>query len=347
MLNDADERPIGYRPIMSERQILDFRAGNPWTERAATTFRTVSQTAWADPTHPSSEGRRSATWREAIHATVAQCTGFGHVRFAPNRRSAYAQLAASGITPQAVPLTHRRHVLRLAQHHLAVDADGAWRGALPDGTWIGFQVANDETGVRDALPTGRRILLDSDVALGRIALPSAADVIVADARAWGSPVDCALVLARQPLDFLESVQVSTMAVATEALTDALQHMPERSVDESNAMDALEQRLQAEIPDVQFHGTNRVGHIRSFSVLHLDGETLMRALDEAGYVVGSGSACAQDGSPSDVLAAMGRITHGNVRLALPVHCDLTKLSAFADTLIATVARLRREAGVDDL
>ena len=43
---------------------------------------------------------------------------------------------------------------------------------------------------------------------------------------------------------------------------------------------------------------------------------MRALDRRGFAVASGSACtASTLEPSHVLAAMGALTHGNVRVSL--------------------------------
>lgn len=113
------------------------------------------------------------------------------------------------------------------------------------------------------------------------------------------------------------------------------------------MEAFEGRLAQRLADVQFHGRGRVPHIRSLSILHLDAETMMRALDGRGYVVGSGSACVLDGRPSHVLAAMGRVTHGNLRLALPWDLDLAVLDRFADVVADTANALRIEAGVADL
>lgn len=347
MLNDADERPIGYRPIMSERHVLDFQAGNPWSARASDVFSRACTAAWADAAHPASEGRRSAVWRDATRATVAALTGFAHVRFVPDRRAAYEALALAGIRPSAAPATHRRHLLRRGPTPLPVDEHGSSAVPSEHVGWLALQAANDETGVIDAIVNPERVVLDADMTLGRSPVPTDVPVVVADARCWGSPIDLAMVLSHEPIPIFEAVQVPAMAVAVDALTLAFEAMPERALAESVAMQALESRLVRNLPDVQFHGRDRVGHVRSFSVLHLDAETLMRALDAAGYVVGSGSACARDGSPSDVLAAMGRVTHGNVRLALPVGFDLDVLETFAQDLIAIVQRLRREAGVEDL
>jgi len=60
----------------------------------------------------------------------------------------------------------------------------------------------------------------------------------------------------------------------------------------------------------------VPHLLTFSALYVDGETLTSELDRAGFAVASGSACsASSEHPSHVLAAMGALTHGNVRVSL--------------------------------
>lgn len=339
--------PIRYGRIMSIRRVLDLRAGAPWGERALEVFGQASASAWGDPSHPSSEGRRAAVWLEAAAATVRGATGFPHVHFLPHRDAAPGALREAGVVMASAPATHRRRILAHAAATLPVDFDGHRLDDGADQGWLVLQAGNEETGVIDLPAVNRSVVLDASMSLGRSPLPFPADIVIADARAWGSPVDCALLLSTRELGLAPRVQVAPVVVAVDALTAALDGMAARAAAEEAAMVALEQRISASLADVQFHGTHRVPHIRSFSVLHLDAETLMRELDAAGWVVGSGSACVQDGTPSHVLGAMGRITHGNVRLALPIGCDLDALAQFADVLASTVRRLRREAGVDDL
>ena len=61
-------------------------------------------------------------------------------------------------------------------------------------------------------------------------------------------------------------------------------------------------------------------------------------------VASGSACtASTLTPSHVLAAMGALTHGNVRLSLTRDATQEQVDAFLDVLPGVVARLRAEVG----
>jgi cysteine desulfurase len=69
------------------------------------------------------------------------------------------------------------------------------------------------------------------------------------------------------------------------------------------------------------------------------------LDRRGFAVASGSACtASTLEPSHVLAAMGALTHGNVRVSFGRDTDPAAVRRLADELPGVVERLRREAGV---
>jgi cysteine desulfurase len=73
--------------------------------------------------------------------------------------------------------------------------------------------------------------------------------------------------------------------------------------------------------------------------------LVSELSRLGFAVASGSACtASTLEPSHVLAAMGALTHGNVRVSLGRDTDPAALRRLADVLPEVVARLRTEAGV---
>ena len=75
-----------------------------------------------------------------------------------------------------------------------------------------------------------------------------------------------------------------------------------------------------MPDTDVVGDpdDRLPHVVTFSSLYVDGEAVVGAFDAAGFAVASGSACTSSTlEPSHVLAAMGVLTHGNVRVTLPL------------------------------
>ena len=102
--------------------------------------------------------------------------------------------------------------------------------------------------------------------------------------------------------------------------------------------------------------DRLPHIVTFSCLFVDGEALVHELDRRGFAVASGSACtASTLEPSHVLAAMGVLTHGNVRVTLPLAAAVTGgdearsagARAFGGALPEAVAAVRAQLGTDRL
>ena len=107
---------------------------------------------------------------------------------------------------------------------------------------------------------------------------------------------------------------------------------------------------AQVPGTEVVGDpdDRLPHVVTFSSLFVDGEALVHELDRRGFAVASGSACtASTLEPSHVLAAMGVLTHGNVRLTLPLDPDESDVEAFCTALPQAVAQVRAMLGADGL
>jgi cysteine desulfurase len=116
------------------------------------------------------------------------------------------------------------------------------------------------------------------------------------------------------------------------------------------VDRVRARVAAEVPEVDVAGPadGRLPHVLTFSCLYVDGEAVVTALDRAGFAVASGSACTSAAEePSHVLAAMGALTQGNVRLSLPVGTTAADVDRFCAALPGVVAAIRRDAGLTDL
>ena len=118
------------------------------------------------------------------------------------------------------------------------------------------------------------------------------------------------------------------AARTSSSTDALRRV-------------LRRRLPEAVDDIAVHGPDDAApHIVAASALYCDGETLVSALDDAGFAVHSGSSCATtSGEPSHVLVAMGALTHGHIRVSLGADTTTDDVEAFVDAYAAAVARLR--------
>jgi cysteine desulfurase len=113
------------------------------------------------------------------------------------------------------------------------------------------------------------------------------------------------------------------------------------------VDRIRSTVAATVPDVEVVGdpVDRLPHVVTFSCLYVDGEALLHTLDRHGFAVSSGSACTADTlRPSHVLAAMGVLTHGNVRASLHRGTTTEDVDRFLAVLPAAVAGIRAEAGV---
>ena len=118
--------------------------------------------------------------------------------------------------------------------------------------------------------------------------------------------------------------------------------------EARRLAPLVDRIRAEVartvPDVEVVGdpVDRLPHVVTFSCLYVDGEALLHELDRRGFAVSSGSSCTSSTlQPSHVLAAMGALTHGNVRVSLHRETTEEQVERFLAALPEVVAKLRSE------
>jgi cysteine desulfurase len=226
------------------------------------------------------------------------------------------------------------------------------------------QTANYEVGtvqpVAEAAQecAGRRVplLVDAAASAGRQPIPPGWSLLAASARKWGGPAGVGILAVRKgvrwreplPADDRENRRVpgfpNVPAVLAAAAALAAVSRERASVD--GALRALTEHIRTAIPelipDAVVHGDpdQRLPHIVTFSCLYVDGEALVTELDRAGFSVSSGSACVSDTrQPSHVLAAMGVLTHGNVRVSLPRAATLESVEDFLRVLPPIVARVR--------
>jgi len=92
-----------------------------------------------------------------------------------------------------------------------------------------------------------------------------------------------------------------------------------------------------------NSAKRLPNTSFFAFPNVEGETLVTALDRAGFAVASGSACSSDSNePSHVLLAMGieeDLARGAVRVSLGQHNTAAQVEAFLVALKQEVQRLK--------
>jgi len=242
----------------------------------------------------------------------------------------------------------------------------------PDTALACLQSANHEVGTEQpveavalACQAARvPLLVDAAQSVGRVPVPPGWSILVASAHKWGGPPGVGVLLIRKgtrwrsvlPADEREGGRVAgfenvpgiVAAAAALVARDAI--AADEAARQRVLVDRIRQRVPALVPDVEVVGdpVHRLPHLVTFSCLYLDGETLVTELDRAGFAVNSGSSCTSSTlRPSHVLAAMGVLTHGNVRVSLPLGTTEAEVDRFLDVLPGVVAKLRDKAGVSEL
>lgn len=205
--------------------------------------------------------------------------------------------------------------------------------------------------------TGVPLLVDAGASVGHVDVGPAGDVLVADAGDWGGPPLGVVVTragVRRSPDWPDDddrwspggVHVPTALSAAVALQEAVDDRVRADTHRRALVDEVRRRVAAQVPDVQVVGdpVNRLPHVVTFSCLYVEGEAIVDVLDRAGFGVGSGSACTSSSlEPSHVLAAMGALTQGNVRLCLPPDVRASDVHRFCDVLPGAVAQVRASIG----
>jgi cysteine desulfurase len=230
-----------------------------------------------------------------------------------------------------------------------------------------LQSANHEVGTRQPIEVAAEacgdvpLFVDAAASIGHDAVPAGWSALTASAHKWGGPAGVGLLAVRKgtrlapawPVDEREDglspgfPDIPNALAAAAALQARQAEAEELNRQHRAWIDELRHRVAADIPDVEVVGDpdDRLPHVLTFSCLYVDGEALVTALDASGFSVSSGSACTSSTlRPSHVLAAMGVLTHGNVRVSLSRSTTYDQLDRFCTVLPAIVQRIRAEVGL---
>lgn len=204
------------------------------------------------------------------------------------------------------------------------------------------------------------LFLDACASAGRLPLPGGWAAAAASAHKWGGPAGVGVLVVRKharwrnpfPEDDRTDPRVAGFenvpaALAAAAALQAMVAEQEELGRRQAALVDLVRSQVARIPDVEVVGepVDRLPHLVTFSCLYVDGEALVTELDRLGFGIASGSACTSSTlAPSHVLAAMGALTHGNVRLSVGRGVTEQQVRDFLRALPEVVASLRSRVGL---
>jgi cysteine desulfurase len=208
---------------------------------------------------------------------------------------------------------------------------------LDDATVVACQSANHEVGTLQPVAEvasrleGVPLFVDACASAGRLPLPDGWSALAASAHKWGGPAGVGILAVRRGVRWREPYPEDDRAAQGEsgfenvpavlAAAAALRAVVDERDVECLRQSALVDRIRTVVgglPEVEVVGApdDRLPHLVTFSCLYVDGEALVTDLDRLGFEVASGSACTSSAlEPSHVLAAMGALTHGNVRVSV--------------------------------
>jgi cysteine desulfurase len=220
-------------------------------------------------------------------------------------------------------------------------------------------VANAETGVIqecEEIIRGvktDRIFLDATASGIRVQGSNNFSTAIFDSRSWYGPGEVGLLVIKNksqwsnPLPHLNAAHPNFDASLPLLLASAvaLENFSSEVVEANQRARNFNSQLReafAQIPDVDIAGSldSSLAHLLSASFMNCNGEELLRGIANDGFSVDSGSACTADNlEPSHVLAAMGVLTHGNIRIT--IHPDTTQpeIDSLISSIKKNVERLR--------
>ncbi|GAC1440674.1 MAG: cysteine desulfurase/sulfurtransferase TusA family protein [Mycobacteriales bacterium] len=359
---------------------LDAAAAVPLHPAARQALMAALDDGWSDPSRLYGSGRRAQLLLEGAREAVADVLGAraDEVAFAgsgtaalqqaiagvlPGRRRAGATVVHSAIEHSAVlrAVTDGTAVPVDRQGRVEVEAyDAALRGDGERTPALACLIsASHEVGTVQPVADiaalcaerGVPLLVDAAQSVGRAPVPAGWSLLTASAHKWGGPPGVGVLAVRTGTRFVRvpagppnlpgivAAAVGLQAAVAEAASEDARLRP--------LVDRIRARVAADIADVEVVGdpVDRLPHLVTFSCLYLDGQALLTALDRQGFAVSSGSSCTADTvEPSHVLAAMGVLTHGNVRVSLHRGVTEADVDRFLAVLPRVVADLRAQAGV---
>lgn len=296
---------------------------------------------------------------DGLPATTVTTT----VTTAVEHQAVHDGAAWRGGVPLVVPVDRVGRVDPVAVSAAITEAGGADAGRVDV---VAVQHANHEVGtVQPVAAVAAAIgdvplFVDACASMGRLALPDGWSAAAGSAHKWGGPGGVGVLLLRRharwdypyaaadPFSRVERAftNVPGALAAAAALRAVVAEREQTDARQRALVDLIRARV-ADISDVEVVGdpADRLPHLVTFSFLYVDGEALVTELDRHGFGLASGSACAVDTrEPSRVLAAMGVLTHGNLRLSLTRETTRADVDRFLAVLPDVVAKLRAEVGL---
>jgi len=340
----------------------NFQSESPLHPKAFEVLHAAFDNGWADPGKLSQSGSQANQVKNQALESISESLRVPiETIFAFPSFSLGYYLGLQGLLQENSTLVHgstdRKEVFAIASrvpHQILPSAlDGSLISPSQEfpNSVLALSVANAETGVIQECAeivrtvSTNRIFLDATSSGIREQGIDTYSTAIFDSRSWYGPAELGLLVIKNksqwsnPLPHLNAAHPNFGASLPLLLASAVALENFSSEVAKNNMQARTFNSQlresfAQIPDADIAGSldSSLPHLLSASFMNCNGEELLRGIQSDGFSVDSGSACTADNlEPSHVLAAMGVLTHGNIRIT--IHPDTTQ--AEIDGLIASV------------
>ena len=342
----------------------NFQSESPLHPKAFEVLHAAFDNGWADPAKLSESSAKARALRNNALETIATALDVRVESLAPVSPISLGYfLGIQGLPISSKTLIHgatdRKDVFAIAAQNRHQVMQSALDGKLiptpqeAKNSILALQIANAETGVVqecDAIIAAthpEHVFLDATTSGIRAPRSSQFTTALFDSKSWYGPSEIAILVVKEashwnnPLPHLNAahpnfeVSLPLLLASAVALENFSSEVNAANL-EAHKFNSQIRNFFAAMPDVDIAGNldSSMPHMLSASFLNCNGEELLRAIQSDGYSVDSGSACTADNlQPSHVLAAMGVLTHGNIRITL--HPGVTQSEV--DGLISSVAK----------
>jgi cysteine desulfurase len=252
----------------------------------------------------------------------------------------------------------RMEVFAIAENRpskmLEVDPNGQLDFSdLSKGDVLALQLCNRETGV---IQSGRPeniagLFVDATASGTRIPLPKNWSTALWDSTSWAGPSGLGIFAVsksanwKNPLPHLDGrinpgpTSLALIVASALAIDSWVADEKNLAAKISAINGDIRNYISTNIPDSDL-APGGADHLISASFLYVNAEQLVTKLADKGYPVDSGSACSSiNMQPSHVLAALGVLTQGNIRLTIHHATTFEEVKEFLEVLSQTISELR--------
>ena len=326
----------------------------------------IFEVTWPEPTKLGADSKSAALLLNEARETFASHLGVRsdelHFLGEPNLGF---HLGLSGLMSTENHLAYsnidRMEVFAIAENHpskmLAVSPTGQLDlSNLSRKDVLSLQLCNRETGIiqnsRPKSPdqiTG--LFIDATASGTRIGLPENWSTALWDSTSWAGPSGLGVFAVsksanwKNPLPHLDG-RINPGPASLALIVASALAIDSWVADEKNLAakiatinSDIRNYISTNIPDSDL-APGGADHLISASFLYVNAEQLVTTLADKGYAVDSGSACSSiNMQPSHVLAALGVLTQGNIRLTIHHATTFEQVKEFLEVLSQTISELR--------